>query len=123
MSVVRWPRSTSLERNRSSCTLRALDKYAMCMAGPGCGGPSVSGRLVVDRHAPVVARHPVGVGQVRLLAEDRVAGGVVHLPRGVRDLVEHDVLVVARDHALGEAHAVGVLSVELRGDALLVVND
>ena len=62
-------------------------------------------RPVVERHAPVVLGHPVRVRQVDRVPEDPVAGLVVDLARRALDRVEDDVLVEARDHAVGELQA------------------
>ena len=57
---------------------------------------------VVERHAPVVLRHPVGVGQLVGAAHDPVAGLLVDPAGALLDLVEDDVLVEARGHPLGQ---------------------
>src|SRR5713101_7860938 len=52
--------------------------------------------FIVDRHAPVMAGDPLGVREVDVVAHDPVTGRVIDLAGGVRNLLEHDVLVVTR---------------------------
>ena len=62
---------------------------------------SLSTRLVVQRNAGMVSRHPVGVGQLDVVAHDPIAWFVVHAAGRTLQPVEHDVLVEARGHAVG----------------------
>ena len=77
------------------------------------GSRSARRRTVVERHAPVVLRHPVGVRQLVAGAHDAVAGLVVDLARRPLDRVEHDVLVEARGHAVGQLEAPRMHRIEL----------
>ena len=79
---------------------------------------------VVQRNARMVARDPVGVRQVHVVAHDPVARLVVHPPGRALEPLEHDVLVEARDHARRQLEPARVDRVEvLPGDVVLPRHD
>src|ERR1700674_3126166 len=61
----------------------------------------------------MVRRDPVTVRQGDVVAERAMARLVVHLAGRTLERVEDDVLVVPRDHALREVHAIRVLRIEM----------
>jgi hypothetical protein len=72
----------------------------------------------------MVARHPVGVGELDVVAHDPVARLVVDPAGRSLEPVEHDVLVQPARHAVGQFQAAGVERVEmLAGDAVLPLHD
>src|SRR5437588_5211901 len=62
----------------------------------------------------MVACHPVGIRKFDGIAEDPVAGLIVYAPGRALEPVEHDVLVEARDHAVGQLETAGIDRIELR---------
>src|SRR5579859_4157147 len=86
--------------------------------------PSLYARPVVEGHARVVARYPVGVGELYAMTHDAVARLVVDTPGRRFEPVEDDVLVETRDHPLGQLEtAAGVQRVELAPSHLVLPRD
>ena len=78
---------------------------------------------VVERHAPVVLGHPVGVRQLVGAAHDPVAGLFVDTAGALLDRVEDDVLVEARGHPLGQLQPRRVQRVEVLAGVLVLPGD
>ena len=70
-------------------------------------------RPVIERDAPVVLRHPVGVRQIVVRAHDAVAWLGIDLAGRALDRAEHDVLVEPRDHAVGQLRPMRVQRIEV----------
>src|SRR5579859_497267 len=114
-----WPRARSLS---TTCEPMKPDPPVTrtLMTGP----PSLYARPVVKGHAGVVARYPVGVGELYVMTHDAVARLVVDASRRAFEPVEDDVLVETRDHPVGQLEtAAGVRRVEFAPSHLVLPRD
>ena len=60
----------------------------------------------------MVFSHPIGIRQIHIMLHDTVTGLVVNPASRVIDLVEDDVLVIARLHPIRQLQAIGIERVE-----------